>query len=88
MKKLFNVLKPLALTATTVVTSFSLSQSSPAQAANLITNGDFETGLSGWTVVDEASGSGSWYSQSGTGSPTNNSPVSAPFSGTFAAMTD
>lgn len=88
MKKLFNVLQPLALTATTVVTSFSLLQSSPAQAANLITNGDFETGLSGWTVVNEAGGSGSWYSQSGTGSPTNSFPVSAPSSGTFAAMTD
>lgn len=50
MKKLSNVLQPLALTATTVVTSFSLLQSSPAQAANLITNGGFETGnFTGWT---------------------------------------
>lgn len=29
--------------------------------ANLITNGDFSAGLTGWTVTDQAGGSGSWY---------------------------
>ena len=48
MKKFFNVLQPLAL-VTTVTTGFSLLQSLPAQAVNLITNGDFETGnFTGW----------------------------------------
>jgi hypothetical protein len=59
----------------------------PTANAALV-NGNFESGLSGWTVVDEAGSSGSWYSQSGTGSPTSGFSVSAPPSGTFAAMTD
>jgi hypothetical protein len=59
----------------------------PTANAALV-NGNFESGLSGWTVVDEVGSSGSWYSQSGTGSPTNSFSVSAPLSGTFAAMTD
>jgi Carbohydrate binding domain len=52
MNKFSHVLQPLALTATTVVaSSLALLQSVPAQAANLVTNGDFETGnLTGWTA--------------------------------------
>jgi hypothetical protein len=61
--------------------------SCPAANAAVV-NGDFESGLSGWTVVDEAGGSGSWYSQSGFGSPLNAFAVPAPTSGSFAAMTD
>jgi hypothetical protein len=52
MNKLSNVLQPLVLTATTVlVSSFAILQSAPALAANLVINGDFETGdLTGWTA--------------------------------------
>ena len=88
MKNVSNVLQPFLLTVTTVATGFAILQSAPAQAASLVTNGSFEAGLSGWTVVDEAGGSGSWYSQSGSISPTSGSSVAAPPSGTFAAMTD
>ena len=38
----------------------------------LITNGDFESGLAGWTVADLAGGSGSWY----TIAPGANAPIS------------
>jgi hypothetical protein len=38
----------------------------------LVTNGDFEAGLAGWVVTDQAGGSGSWYSN-GNGAVT---PVS------------
>jgi len=57
-------------------------------SASLVTNGGFETGLSGWTVTDELGGSGSWFSQTGTGSPLNGFTVPAPPEGSFAAMTD
>lgn len=60
----------------------------PSQAAFLITNGGFESNLTGWTVVDQAQGSGSWYSQTGTASPLNGFAVPAPPQGTRAAMTD
>ena len=49
--------------------------------ANLITNGGFENGggsLTGWTETDQAAGSGSFFLQSGTGSPLNGFPVPAP----------
>ena len=44
-----------------------------AHAGELLVNGNFETGdLSGWTVVDQAGGAGSWYiAGNGTGSPLN-----------------
>jgi hypothetical protein len=50
-----------------------LACATSAGATNLIVNGDFETGdLSGWTVVDQAGGSGSWYiAGNGAGSPLN-----------------
>jgi hypothetical protein len=51
VKKFPNILQALALTATTMVASFVLLQSAPAQAANLVNNGDFETGdFTGWTT--------------------------------------
>jgi hypothetical protein len=53
-----------------------------------ITNGSFESGLTGWTVIDQAGSSGSWYSQTGTTSPISNGSVAAPPAGGFAAMTD
>lgn len=59
-----------------------------AQAASLISNGGFESGFSGWTVADQSGSSGSWYIQSGTGSPLNSFAVPAPPEGTSAAMTD
>jgi hypothetical protein len=59
-----------------------------ARAAELLLNGGFEAGLAGWTVVDQAGGSGSWFSQTGTLSPLNGFTVSAPPEGFLAAMTD
>lgn len=60
----------------------------PSHAANFV-NGGFEAGLSGWTSVNQSgSGSGSWFSQTGTVSPLNAFTVPVPPQGTFAAMTD
>jgi hypothetical protein len=56
--------------------------------ADLLSNGGFETGLSGWTVVDQVGSDGSFLDQTGTASPLNGFPVSAPPQGTRAAMTD
>ena len=56
--------------------------------AGLIVNGGFESGLSGWTVVDQAGSDGSFFQQSGTTSPVNGFAVAAPVEGGFAAMTD
>jgi len=66
-----------------------------ASLAAQVVNGGFETNggagtntFAGWTVVDQAGGAGSWYAQTGTGSPLNGFPVPAPPEGVFAAMTD
>lgn len=66
----------------------TLASARPAQASNIILNGGFEAGLTSWIVVNEAGGSGDWFSQTGTGSPLNGFPVGAPPQGVFAAMTD
>jgi hypothetical protein len=66
--------------------------------AELVVNGGFETNggantntFSGWTVTDQAGGSGSFFAQTGTGNPTGFSctgtTVPAPPQGAFAAMT-
>ena len=75
-----------------------LSFCGSALGVELVVNGGFETNggantsiLSGWTVTDQAAGSGSWYAQSGTANPTGNGcsglTVPVPPQGTFSAMT-
>ena len=59
-----------------------------AGTSQLIVNGGFENGLTGWTVVNEAGSDGSWYVQSGTASPRGSFTVPTPPGGTYAAMTD
>lgn len=73
----------------------------PQGLIDLLLNGSFEDNggagtniLDDWTVVNlpgsvsGTPGSGDWYAQTGTGSPTNAFPVDPPPDGTFAAMTD
>jgi hypothetical protein len=64
-------------------------------AAELVVNGSFESNggvgsstFSGWTLVNQAGGSGSFYAQSGTVPPPTGVPVTVPTppAGTFAAM--
>lgn len=58
-------------------------------STNVITNGSFETAFTGWTVYNQAGGSGDWYAQTGTLSPlTGLYSVPVPTDGTYAAMTD
>ena len=68
-----------------LATSLVLAGSAGAQ----VTNGSFETGnFSGWTVANWSGGSSDWFVYSGTASPLNGLPISAPTHGTFAAVTD
>lgn len=61
----------------------------PSEArADLVTNGGFEFGLSGWTREDQLGSEGSFLLQTGVSSPINGFPVPAPPEGTRAAMTD
>ena len=56
--------------------------------ANLIVNGSFESGLSGWTTVDQFGSEGTFYVQSGNTAPISGSPVPVPPDGSNAAMSD
>lgn len=68
-----------------------------AFGVELVTNGAFEANggansnsLNGWTVSDQAGGSGSWYAQTGTAPPGGFGvllTVAPPPQGSFAAMT-
>jgi hypothetical protein len=58
----------------------------PAQ--ELITNGGFESGFTGWIRVDQTGSEGTWAQQTGTTSPVNAFSVATPPEGTRAAMTD
>jgi hypothetical protein len=55
--------------------------------ADLI-NGNFEAGLTGWTVANQTGSDGTFFSQTGTASPVNAFTVPAPPEGVKAAMTD
>jgi len=56
--------------------------------AGLISNGGFESGLTGWTTADQVGSDGRFFSQTGTLSPVNGFDVPAPPEGTRAAMSD
>jgi hypothetical protein len=70
-----------------ILVGLSTLGSSPGWAFT-VTNGSFESGLTGWTVLDQTGSSGSWYSQTGTTSPISGGLVAVPPAGGFAAMTD
>jgi hypothetical protein len=63
----------------------------PAGAANLLANGGFETGnFSGWSVADQAGGSGAWF-VTGNGAPSAINGFAQPAlagGGSFSASTD
>lgn len=67
---------------------FSTALAFSLPAAEVINNGGFEAGLTGWTVVNAAGGEGSFALQTGTSSPVNGFTVPAPAGGVRAAMSD
>ena len=74
-----------------ISTLSSVAVISTLSSPNVIVNGSFENGggsLSGWTVFNQASGSGNWFVQTGTASPLIGFDVPAPTAGAHAAMTD
>jgi hypothetical protein len=70
------------------IVAVALTSARPAQASNIILNGGFETFFAGWTMVDQAGGSGGWFQQAGNISPLNGFLVGVPPQGSLAAMTD
>lgn len=56
--------------------------------AQIITNGGFESGFTGWNRLDQIGSEGTFALQSGTLSPVNGATVPAPPEGLRAAMTD
>jgi hypothetical protein len=60
----------------------------PLQAAEIINNGGFESGLAGWITSNQLGSNGGFLLQSGTSSPVNGTSVPAPPGSASAAMTD
>jgi hypothetical protein len=61
----------------------------PTPLPCIFANGDFETNsFAGWTVFNQAGGSGSWFTYTGNTSPLSNLTISSPPEGRFAAVTD
>jgi hypothetical protein len=60
----------------------------PVAHAAPFVNGDFESGLAGWTSLNETGGDGSFMAHGGTVSPVNLDPVPASPGGFGAAMSD
>ena len=79
--------RSFAVSLLTLVVSWLADGVTPAYAA-IITNGSFESGLTGWIIVNQAGGEGSFSIQSGTTSPVTGEIVPAPQTGLTAAMSD
>ena len=73
---------------TSVVTAVICIVGGHSPAQNLIANGGFESGFTGWTLFDQTGSEGTWSIQTGTTSPVNGFTVPAPPDPTQAAMTD
>jgi hypothetical protein len=57
-------------------------------AAEIINNGGFESGFTGWVRMDALGSDGSFFLQTGTSSPVNATAVPAPPGAVRSAMTD
>lgn len=57
-------------------------------AVELITNGGFETGFTGWSLFDQAGGDGGFFLGSTTFTPLSGSPTVGPAGGNFYAVSD
>src|SRR5947208_4200170 len=72
-----------------VVSAALLAVISPAaHGAEILSNGGFQSGFSGWTRVDSLGSDGTFALQTGTTSPVNRTIVPAPPESSTAAMTD
>ena len=72
-----------------VLLALSIFLGANAFAANLITNGGFETGdFTGWTVANQAGGGGDWFVLSGTTEPISGHASVGPASGNWYASSD
>jgi hypothetical protein len=60
----------------------------PRASAQVIANGSFEAGFTGWTRVDQTGSNGTYFIQSGTTSPVSGDPVPVPPHNAQAAMSD
>jgi len=71
-----------------LVACFAVTPAS-ATTVELVTNGGFESGgFAGWTVTDQAGGSGSWFQTSAPAGPLSGLPTVGPHTGSFYALTD
>ena len=57
-------------------------------ATELLVNGGFESGLTGWTVTDQAGGSGSFFANTGFASPVTGFATVGPASGLQYGISD
>src|SRR3954469_8414206 len=75
--------------ASAVLAAALLAATFPAmRGAEIVTNGGFESGFSGWTRVDSLGSDGTFALATGTRSPVNGTLVPAPPGSSTAAMTD
>ena len=57
-------------------------------ATQLLTNGSFESGLTGWTVTNSTSDGSSWFVTNQSQTPLNGYPTVGPSNGSYYAVTD
>lgn len=73
---------------TTCLLAAAGSLVAPEAQAQIVANGGFESGFTGWTRADQLGSNGTFFVQTGTTSPVNGIVVPAPPGGIQAAMSD
>ena len=59
-----------------------------ANAAQILTNGSFESGLAGWTVTNSTTDGSGWFVTDQPQTPINGYPTPGPSDGSYYAVTD
>lgn len=70
------------------LTALALALPVSSKSQELITNGGFEAGFTGWTIFDQPGSAGTWYTTSLLTTPLSSYATVGPASGSFYAVTD
>lgn len=78
----------VATAAAFMLMAMVVAGSASAASIELVSNGGFESGFAGWTITDQAGGSGSWFADTTTTTSFSGLASAGPLTGSVYAVSD